>query len=308
MRVISRILKAARQFLVVSEQAAQELFRDRTRAAKRLAKEIIDTLRSRGEAAGELRKAGYQRLITIGEAMLEQAKKVGELLSEQKPDGSCGEARGAEKVAERLGQFVPRVQAVVEQTKRRMLQGETVPAGEKLVSIFEPQTAIIRKGKLSKPTEYGRMLWLDEVEGGIISRYEVLKGNPADQEAVQPSLEHHKSLFKQPPRLLAADRGCWSEANEKAAMSTGVEQVCLPKPGYKSAERQEYERQGWFRRGCNWRAGIEGRIHGLKKRHKLERCMYHGDGGMQRWVGWGVISHDLWRIAQATAPRRPSLS
>ncbi len=160
-RVISRTLKAARRYLRVSEQLglgeeAQELFRDRTRSAKRLAKEIIDTLRSRGEEAGELRKAGYQRLITIGEAMLEQAKRVGELLGEQTSGGasggSCGEAHGARKVAERLGEFVPRLQAVVEQTKRRVLQGETVPAGEKVVSIFEPETATIRKGKLRKPT------------------------------------------------------------------------------------------------------------------------------------------------------------
>lgn len=174
-----------------------------------------------------------------------------------------------------------------------------MPASDKLVSIFEPQTAIIRKGKLGKPTEYGRVVWLDEAEGGIISRYEVLKGNPADQEAVQPSLEEHKGVFKRPPKLLAADRSCWSADNERGAEAEGVEQVCLPKPGYKSAERQAYERQGWFRRGCNWRAGTEGRIHGLKKRQKLDRCLYHGESGMQRWVGWGVISHDLWKIAQA---------
>ena len=149
-------------------------------------------------------------------------------------------------------------------------------------------------------------------------------------------------MFKRPPKLLAADRSCWSAGNEATAEAEGVEQVCLPKPGAKSEEsrsacpnqapsqrragllaqtrrqvrgeqvclpkpgakseeRIAHEGQGWFVRGCNWRAGIEGRIHGLKKGQKLDRCLYHGEAGMQRWVGWGVISHDLWRIAQATA-------
>jgi transposase, IS5 family len=296
-RVISRILGAARECececLVVTTQRADKLFRDRSRSAKRLAKQIIDTVRSRGEQAAELRKGSYERLLRIGEAMLCQAKAVDELLSKQ-----AHELAG--RLARQLGQFVPRLRAVVEQTRRRVLQGEAVPASEKVVSIFEPDTAIIRKGKLSKPTEYGRMVWLDEVEGGIISRYQVLAGNPADSDQVLPSLEHHQQVFKRPAKLFSADRGCWSEANEAAAAAAGVEQICLPKPGAKSEERQAYERQRWFVRGRNWRAGIEGRIHGLKKRHKLDRCLNHGSAGMERWVGWGVISHDLWRIAQAT--------
>ena len=77
--------------------------------------------------------------------------------------------------------------------------------------------------------------------------------------------------------------------------------MVLPKPGTKSAKRIAYEQQRWFRQGHNWRAGIEGRISGLKRRHKLDRCHYHGTAGMERWVGWGVIVHDLRVIAQATA-------
>lgn len=298
-RVISRILGAARECLVVTTHKANKLFRDRSRSAKRLAKQIIDTVRSRGrgEGAAELRKGSYERLLEIGEAILCQAKAVDELLSELNEQAHDKAGR----LVAQLGQFVPRMRAVVEQTRRRVLQGEAVPASEKLVSIFEPQTAIIRKGKLSKPTEYGRMVWLDEVEGGIISRYQVLAGNPADCDQVLPSLEHHQRVFKHPAKLLSADRGCFSEANEGAAEAAGVEQICLPKPGARSEERKAHERQGWFVRGRDWRAGIEGRIHGLKKRQKLDRCLNHGDAGMERWVGWGVISHDLWRIAQATA-------
>ncbi len=79
--------------------------------------------------------------------------------------------------------------------------------------------------------------------------------------------------------------------------------MVLPRPGKKPAARTSYERQRWFRRGRNWRAGIEGRISGLKRGQGLERCRYHGDAGMERWVGWGVIAHDLRVIAQRRAAR-----
>lgn len=292
-RVLSRTLKAAQELLGASAAAASSLFRDRTRSARQLVKRIFDTTRSRGEAAAQQRKVTYERLVRIGEATLQQAATVAAQLGEQS-------GKAAQRLRERLNTFVPRMQAVLRQTKRRVFEGEQVPAGKKLVSIFEPESAIICKGKLHKPVEYGRMVWLSEVEGGIISDYEVLRGNPADSEQVQPRLAGHQRVFKRPPRLLAGDRGCYSAANEAAAQAAGVEQVCLPKPGAKNAARQEHEAQSWFRGGCNWRAGIEGRIHGLKVRQKLDRCLNHGAAGMERWVGWAVISHDLRQIARAT--------
>lgn len=293
-RVLGRTLHAAGQMLGEAAHAAGARFRDRTRSARRLVKRIFETTRQRGEQADHLRQATYQQLVQISEATLRQAQQAAELLREQ---GSAA----AQRLAERLEQVIPRLQAVIQQTKRRVFNGEAVPAREKLVSIFEPETAIICKGKPHKPVEYGRMVWLSEVEGGIISDYEVLAGNPADSAQVQPRLEGHQRVFGRPPKLLAGDRGCWSAANEAAAAAAGVEQICLPQPGAKSTERKVHEAQAWFRRGCNWRAGIEGRIHGLKVGQKLDRCLDHGAAGMERWVGWGVISHDLWRIAQVAA-------
>jgi len=101
--------------------------------------------------------------------------------------------------------------------------------------------------------------------------------------------------------VLAGDRGLHSTANERYAQSHGVAEVVLPKPGKKSAKRIAHEQQAWFLAGRNWRAGIEGRISGLKRGQGLERCRYHGDAGMKRWVGWGVITHDLRVIAQHRA-------
>jgi IS5 family transposase len=187
---------------------------------------------------------------------------------------------------------------VISQTTRRVLQGEKVGASDKIVSLFEPEMAIIRKGKPGKPTEFGRCVWLDEVEGGIISRSAVLKGNGDEKAQLAPSVDHHIAQFGHPPELLRGDRGIHSAANERYAQQQGGREVVLPKPGKQSAKRLAYEQQDWFRAGRNWRAGIEGRISGLKRRHGLERCRYRGDDGMERWVSWGVIAHDLRMIAQ----------
>jgi IS5 family transposase len=118
-----------------------------------------------------------------------------------------------------------------------------VPASEKLVSLFEPETAIIRKGKPGKPTKFGRCVWLEEVEGGIISRYVVLAGNGDEKAQLPPSLDHHIHQFGHPPDLLTGDRGLHSTTNERYAQQHGVREVVLPKPGKKSAKRSAYEHQ-----------------------------------------------------------------
>lgn len=183
------------------------------------------------------------------------------------------------------------------------MAGEEVAARDKLLSLFEPHTCIIRRGKADKPTEFGRKVWLDEVEGGIISSYRVLEGNPPDDAQLAPSLQNHQRLFGRPPGLVAADRGVHSPDNEELAQKMGVKQVALPQPGAKSAEREGYERQGWFRRGQRFRAGVEGRISVLKRRGYLGRCRDRGERGFGRWVGWGVISANLTTIARAVAAR-----
>ena len=200
-----------------------------------------------------------------------------------------------------LEHFPPLVAQVIAQTQRRVLRGETVPAGEKVVSLLEPHSAVIRRGKLRAPAEFGSKLLLDEVEGGLVTRYAVLDGNPADAAQLPASLAHHQECFGHAPTLLAGDRGFYSAANEQLAQEAGVAHVALPKPGARSAERQAHERQGWFRRARRFRAGIEGRISVLKRGFGLDRCRYHGVAGMERWVGWGVITHNLRLISQHPA-------
>ncbi len=299
-RVLARTIRRAKPILKDTVERARTLFRDRSRRVRQVTKELIDASRRRGEQAAQEVKQHYQRLLDLTRQVVEQAQQVQEHLHAQVAQQADGLTR---RLAETIETFVPRVEQVITQTTRRVLHDEQVPASEKLVSLFEPHTAIIRKGKAGKPVEFGRVLWLGEVEGGVITQAKILDGNPDDAAQFLPSLETHVQQFGRPPNLVAGDGKLATPTNEQTAQQRGVKHVVLPRPGRKTPARRAHEQQRWFRKGRDWRAGIEGRISGLKRRHGLRRCRYHGDEGMDRWVGWGVIAHDLRVIAQHEAAK-----
>ena len=295
-RVLGRTLSRAKAVLEEQTHLGREVFRNRMRSVRRLARQVGEAMRKGGETAQTQGQAAYRRLVQATEATIRQAEQVCAALQKQGTDE-------AQKLAESLATFLPRAEQVVAQTVRRIFAGEQVPAQEKIVSIFEPHTAIIRRNKAHKPTEYGHKVWLDEVEGGIVTRWQVLEGNPSDKEQWEPSLEHHTQQFGRPPNQASADRGVYSSANEAIAQQKGVQRVILPKPGKKSEARKQHEKQRWFQQGRKWHAGVEGRISVLKRRDGLDRCQDHGEKGFARWVGWGVIAGNLHVIGQKVAAR-----
>lgn len=287
-RVISRLLKRAKGVLSQGEALAKTVFRDRTRSAKRVSQQL-----GRQARRGSQALAGtYRRLVDITQASLRQAEQVRTALQQET-------SQAAQRLREQMDTYLPRVLQVVSQTLRRVFGDEKLPPDLKLVSLFEPHTTIIRRGKAGHETEFGRKVWLDEVEGGFISHYRILHGNPPDANQWQSSLDHHLSLFGRPPRLASADRGVSSPDNEAYAHQLGVKRVILPQLGAKDEARTRWEHQAWFRRGRRWHAGIEGRISVVKRRHALHRCLYHGELGFARWVGWGIFAHNLHQFGLA---------
>jgi IS5 family transposase len=141
--------------------------------------------------------------------------------------------------------------------------------------------------------EYGHKVWLNEVEGGLVSHYRILDGNPSDEHQWKPTLKAHLKTFHQPPHQASGDRALFSEPNEQLAQDLGVKRVILPQPGYRSTARLKHERKAWFVKGRHWHAGVEGRISVLKRAHDLGRCLAHGLNGFRCWVGWGVIAGNL---------------
>jgi IS5 family transposase len=207
-----------------------------------------------------------------------------------------------QRAQDQLQQTRPLVQRVLAQTRARVLGGDThVP--DKVLSLFEPHTVTIRKGKIAKPNEFGNLVTIQEAEHQIVTAYEIHVARPADVTLWTPALDRHQAIFGHAPDLAAGDRGFSSAANEQAATDRGVRRVILPRRGAKSPARRAHERQHWFRRGQRWRVGCEGRISVLKRRHGLRRCRYHGVDGMHRWVGLGVIADNLMNIA-TFAPAR----
>jgi IS5 family transposase len=281
-RVLGRNLTRAKALLGSGTDLSKEMFRNRQRSAKRTARQIAKLSR----CGREQLKPHYRRLVQTTKETIRQAERVLTDLQNQAADAG-------QKLIESMHTFLPRAQQVLDQTVRRVFCGENVPPAEKLVSIFEPHTDIIRRGKPNKDTEFGHKVWLGEVEGGFIAQYEVLDGNPNDDSQWQPTLDKHMQLFSRPPRQASADRGVHSADNETYATQLGVKRIILPKPGRKSETRRQHERQRWFWRGRRFHAGVEGRISVIKRNYGLDRCRNRGQDGFERWVGWGVIANNL---------------
>jgi IS5 family transposase len=157
------------------------------------------------------------------------------------------------------------------------------------LSLFEPSTEIIRKGKAAKPNEFGKMVKLQEAENQIVVDYEVYDRRPNDADLLIPAIEVHQARLGRVPYLVAADAAFYSGKNEAAATAKGVKRVCIPNRSTKSPERKREQKKRWFRNGQKWRTGSEGRIRVIKRRQGLDRCRYKGDTGMRQWVGLGVI-------------------
>jgi IS5 family transposase len=285
-RVLARSVARGQSLLKAAKQKVLEDFEDFTQAAKGLSHKIGETLRSKKETAQIAGRQQYEKLLAMTEQTIDWAVQTQKQLQKRSQ-------RSAKRLAEILTTFIPRTRQVIQQTTRRVLQGEQVPAAEKIVSIFEEHTDIIRRGKEAKPVEYGHKIWISEVEGGIVNHYRILDGNPSDEKQWKPSLTAHIKTFQQPPFQASADRGLSSEPNEKLAHDLGVRHVVIPTRGYRSKARIQHEHKTWFVKGRHWHAGVEGRISVLKRAHGLGRCLAHGLSGFHCWVGWGVIAGNL---------------
>jgi IS5 family transposase len=287
-RVLSRLSRKCRELGV----AAGETVRDYRRSAKKQVLKVVKYAKSRCEEGQEQFKRTCQKLMEIGKRALSQARKQVILLSQQAH-------RKAQKVQKEIESVLPLIEKVIDQSKRRLFKGEAVPNTEKVYSIFQPDIYCIRKGKSGKPNEFGKKVRFDQSDGKIISGWEIYGSNRSDTETFIPALERHIRQFGRAPNLVAGDRGCYSEANEQKARDLGVQRISLPKRGYKSASRKVYEKQRWFKTGQRFRAGSEGTISVLKRRHGLDRCLNRGDNAFDRWIGWSVIAYNLITVANA---------
>jgi IS5 family transposase len=211
--------------------------------------------------------------------------------------------RSAQRAARQIARLSRRGRQHTRSTYRRLVDitRATVRQAEQVLDDLEKHAQEEGQALIQTLETFGHKVWLGEVEGGLISQYRVLDGNPADDAQWEPTLERHVDQFGHPPWQASADRGVFSADNETVAEQLGVQRIILPKPGHKSTARKERERQPWFRRGRRFHAGIEGRISVVIRKHGLDRCRDKGKTGFDRWVGWGVIANNLTIMGRRSA-------
>lgn len=188
---------------------------------------------------------------------------------------------------------------VIDQTRRRVIEGKSVPAEQKIYSIFEPHTDLIKRGKAQKPVEFGHKVFLAESAQGLITQYRVLEGNPGDEAQVAPCLKSHRKTFGKAPEILSGDRGFFSQDALDDCHEAGVVLTCIPQcGGKKTPERKVFEKSPAFKRGQRFRAGIEGRISVLFRGRGMKRSLAHGRERFELLVGAAVLANNLMVIAR----------
>jgi transposase, IS5 family len=277
-------------------------FPHHTRAARRRM-QAIERMSAKQRQEQQVPK--YRELLGITEQVVQDARQ---LL--QRTENAYGlnvkEDMAIRGLRQEIEHYCQLADKVLHQTRRRVLEGETVPASEKIYSIFEPHTDMIKRGKVNKPVEFGHKVFLAESEQGLITDYQILDGNPNDQEHVAPSLERHQELFGHAPECYGADRGFASPQNESACQQAGVKVIAIPQcGGQKTRERAAHEKSGSFKKGQRFRAGIEGRISVLFRGRGMKRCLDRGRERFELLVAAAVLANNLLRIATLLHEAKP---
>jgi len=295
-RVLTRAMK---RIAKIAGRAGTRL-RDRTRAVGYQVQQIARSSRSRMPQGQERLKVSYRKLLYHTARVLGQAKRfAAEVAAGRKRAHGPLEQISLEAHKAYLERMIPLVRQVMHQARERIFKANTHVPG-KIVSLFEPHTEVIRKGKAAKPTEFGKMVKIQEAEAQIVTHYEVYAERPWDSDLLLPALDVHRQLLGRMPYLITADAAFFSHRNALAAQARGVKRVAIPnRSPNRSAGRKRLEKKRWFRNAQKWRTGCEGRISLLKRRHGLNRCRYKGMPGVQRWVGLGVIADNLINIGHA---------
>src|SRR5947209_9410134 len=248
----------------------------------------------------------YRELLRITGQVVQNARQV---VEQSKGSDAIDVVAGLviDQLRQQITSYCDLADRVIDQTRRRVIEGEQVPSEQKIYSIFEDHTALIKRGKAQKPVEFGHKVFLAESAQGLITDYRVLEGNPADSDHVQASLERHQQIFQHPPECYTGDRGFYSANNVERCQQAKVGEVCIPqRGGKKTAEQEALERSPAFTKAQRFRVGIEGRISVLFRGRGMKRCRAKGRERFEMLVGAAVLANNLMRIAQLLEDKKPN--
>ena len=260
------LIRTMRKITKITGEAGAKLC-DRSRSVKLRVLDIARAARAKGKPHKQRLERAYGKLLNSTSRVVGQAKRFsGEIAEGVKRSTDILKQLALEGLRRELDEMLPRVKQVMKQTRARIFRGDTRSEG-KLLSLFEPSTEIIRKGKAGKPNEFGKMVKLQEAENQIVIDYDVYARRPSDSDLLIAAMETHRARLGRTPHLVAADAAFYSSRNEAAAKQMGVKRVCIPNRATKSPDRKREQKKRWFRNGQKWRTGCEGRISVVKRRH-----------------------------------------
>jgi IS5 family transposase len=283
-RVLARLLTKAKTEL----SGIIFSFTDHRRRAKRRNLEIMNAKNA------EDRKKPYKDLIEVTENTIGYSEKGLKALASY-PQVTLNEQALIANLIQQLNHYLPLARQVVCQTRRRVLEGESVPAQEKIVSIFESHTDIIRKDR--RDTYYGHKICVTGGSSNLILDCVVLEGNPADSELTEMMLDRQDAIYGRYPLKAAFDGGFTSHANLEKAKANGVKDVCFSK-GRGLAEEDMCRSKRVYKSLRKFRAGIESGISWLKRSLGLGRCTWKGFESFKSYVWASIVSANLLTIAR----------
>jgi IS5 family transposase len=283
-RVLGRILATAKAEL----PGIVFTFADHLCRAKRRNLEIMNAKNI------EQRKKPYKDIIEVTEKTIGYSEKGLKALALYVAT-SLKEQALIVDLTQQLLHYQPLVRQVVCQTRRRVLAGESVPAQEKIVSIFEEHTDIIRKDR--RDTYYGHKICVTGGASNLILDCVVLEGNPADSELTTMMLDRQEDIYGRPPLKAAFDGGFASHANLEKAKDNGVKDVCFSK-GRGLAEEDMCRSKQVYKSLRKFRAGIESGISWLKRSLGLDRCTWKGFESFKSYVWASIVSANLLTLAR----------
>jgi IS5 family transposase len=278
-RVATRLLGRARE---ISRESVPHRFH--TRKIKKLQLFITRYITSKSPSRQQRVQASFRTLIE----RVEWIVVIAEDFCARFCSSSKLELAG---VALELKAYLPSMQKVAAAARRANVAGETVPASERVFSLFEPHAELIQRGRRHKPVEFGHKVLLCETAEKFITDYEVYEQQQPDCELTEPVIERHRKLFGDTPVVLAADKGFCPQKSKFEELAKLVMNLAIPR------RMQDFMDQ--LLAHCQaFRAGIEGTISGLKRAFRLFRCFFRGFKGFTRGVGLGVFCHNLIVLAE----------
>ena len=246
---------------------------------------------------GKKEKGVQQKIKSTYRKLIERVKwivSVGEVAEKLLSAGNLK----AMSVAAELKHYLPIEHNIISQAERRVIMGEKVPSTEKVYSLFEEHTELIKRGKAGKPIEFGHKVLLAETGEKFIIHYETMPQQKADTELIKESLSIHAKVFGSGPAVLAGDKGFYESREQIRNLCKKIETVSICKKGRRTAEEDKRESTEEFKAGQRFRAGIEGTISVLKRAFKLSRCFFKGFKNFASSVGCAVFCHNLVMLAR----------